>query len=295
MPATIFIILFYLVIPVISGYTTHLNANPQKKEKYKAIAKWRLLETSLAIFILAMAIVAIAVAMDYGADIKTPKQYGRALLGIAGISSAIYIITFFKIVDLIKAHKTLFKYLSGILILIAATYSKVYSDMAIAELTGISPQELPGAQNFLTFIIQPVVFAMYGSIVLGYTSIIIAILLFFKIMYQGYKSKNNPDALTTEKLDLGAIISIITGTMIAIAFTSEILKKDFYEPNLKKFIVFSSFHLEPSTCGLTLPKDSKISIMKYKRAAIAVPDDKTGFSFDISDCNMQSKSEYPPK
>jgi hypothetical protein len=295
MPAITLIILFYLVLPAISGYATHLNDHPQKKEKYKAITKFGILELSLTIFVLAMTAVSIAITMEYIADIKIPKQYGRALLGIAGISSAFYIISFFKIVNFIKTHKTLFKYISGILILIAATYSKIYSDMAIAELTGIPPQELPGAQNFLTFIIQPVVFAMYGSITLGYTSIIIAMILFLKIMYQGYKSRNNPSASTTENLDLGAIISVITGTMIAIAFTSEILKKDFYEPNLKKFIVFSSFHLEPSICGLTLPKGSKISIMKYKRAAFAVPDEKTGFTFGILDCNMQSNAEYLPK
>lgn len=84
-------------------------------------------------------------------------------------------------------------------------------------------------------------------------------------------------------------MAVFLSVIILLSITEKIASKRFYEPRLKQAIVFASFHLPTSYCGLIDSKGVQIAPMSDGKAAIAIPDGNLDYTFDIIDCKPRKR------
>lgn len=293
MLAAFTLLIVFGFLPALFGYIANIRGSLEKRTWYhqqtQAVKGWTANEYSLAAFVTSTALLyAAGFLMLIGAKPGLTTVVGLLLLSC--LSAMAYLCGYWKIPVIVAKYGGLLKALLGAVAIGVATLSKVYSDAGIAELTGLSPQDLPGAQLLLTFLLTPTIWFLGLSLSLGYLSLPVITILFLRSLYRDFRKKKDGKKNEPNLRDVAALVAVFFSVIILLSITEKIASKNFYEPRLKQAIVFASFHLPTSYCGLTETKGVQVAPMSDGRAAIAISNGKLDYTFDIIDCNPQKKS-----
>ncbi|WP_323151034.1 hypothetical protein [Pseudomonas glycinae] len=279
--------------PALFGYIASVRGSEKKRIWYRqrtqAIKGWTANEFSLAAFVTSTALLYAAFFLT-SIGMKLDIMTGLGLLLLSCFSAIAYLCCYWKIPAIVAKYGGLLKALLGAVAIGVATLSKIYSDEGIAELTGLPPQGLPGAQLLLTFLLTPIIWFLGMSLSLGYLSLPVISFLFLRSLYRDYREKKDGIKNESSLRDVAALVAVFFAVIIMLMLNEKIVSKSFYEPRLKQAIVFASFHLPTSYCGLVDTRRAQVVPMSDGKAAIAIPDGKLGYTFDVIDCKPKNKS-----
>lgn len=273
------------------GHIAHVRASPEKLAWYMKVKEWKAREYSMALFIgfIVFLFILQGISNATGWRLSTPQALG--FLTATCLSALLYLgVLGRKYIAKVAEHKGLLKVVGGVLAVCFVTASKIGSDMVIAELTNLPPQELPGAQMLLTFILQPVLGLIAISLLLGYISIPAAFGTLAWWIYQELKASKGTQPTFMTGSYICAFIAMAVSTVILLTMTSSMLKQSFYEKRLRTAIAHSAFHLPPSYCGLPDAEGAAVAQLKYRRAALAMPDKNKGYVFSSLPCTPKLDS-----
>ncbi|TKJ57645.1 hypothetical protein PspCFBP13506_24050 [Pseudomonas sp. CFBP13506] len=292
MLATFTLLIIFGILPALSGYIANVCGSLEKRtwyhQKAQDVKGWTASEYSLAAFITSTTLL-YAVGFFTLIGMKPGLMTGVGLLLLSCLSALAYLCCYWKIPAIVAKYGGLLKVVLGAVAIGVATLSKIYSDAGIAELTSLSPQDLPGAQLLLTFLLTPTIWFLGLSLTLGYLSLPVLAILFLRSLYRDFRKIKDGKKNESNLRDVTALVAVFFSVIILLSITEKIASKRFYEPRLKQTIVFASFHLPTSYCGLIDAKGVQIAPMSDGRAAIAIPDGKLDYTFDIIDCKPQKK------
>lgn len=283
------ILVFFAILPASLGYITNALNSPAQRSWYATqwatLKAWQALDYARALFVLCAALLYVAGGSAY-LGMKLSMPLALTLMIATSLSALLYLWVFADMTQKVNSYEQRIKFSLGLIVISIATASKIYSDAGIAELTGLPPQELPGAQLLLTFILTPVIWLVMTALLIGYLSIPGTIYLLARGIYLDVRKK----AGSPGKYVLASIaLSFLSLTLLTM--TKKLLDKEFYEKRLREAVVFASFNLPPAYCGLPNQKGSSIAPLGDGKAALAMPDEKLGFTFRTLDCEPKSQPQ----
>ncbi|HEK1768401.1 TPA: hypothetical protein SMR47_002339 [Pseudomonas putida] len=285
----------YFVIPALFGYVGHVISSPSKKawcaKTAKNVLLWRHLDYATAIFVTtSVAFFLTGFLLFFG--FKPSDKILLSVLAVNCLASIGFLYYHWNVAKYWAKYGGLLKTLSIPVALGFTTLSKIYSDAEIAELSGISPQDLPTAQLFITFILTPVVWLIAISLGAGYLCMPVMPYLALKHLIQEYRHRHKKIAGTDANNFARpvAIFAVAFAPLILLTIMQKILTKGIYEPRLKQAIVFSSFHLPTTYCGLPDVKGVSVAAMPDSRGALAIPDSKVTYRFVPIACKPPNTS-----
>ncbi|WDG40772.1 hypothetical protein PUP72_19250 [Pseudomonas synxantha] len=292
MLAAFTLLIVFGFLPALFGYIANVRGSLEKCTWYyqqtQAVKGWTVNEYSLAAFFTSTTLLYAAGSLTL-IGMKLNLMSGLGLLLLSCLTALAYLCCYWKIPVIVAKYGGPLKALLGAVAIGVATLSKIYSDAGIAELTGLSPQDLPGAQLLLTFLLTPTIWFLGLSLSLGYLSLPVIAILFLRSVYRDFRKKKDGEKNGSNLRDVAALVAVFFSVIILLSLTEKIASKDFYEPRLKQAIVFASFHLPTSYCGLTDTKGVQVVPMSDDRAAIAIPHEKLGYTFELIDCKPKNK------
>ncbi|KIF56324.1 hypothetical protein NX10_23890 [Pseudomonas fluorescens] len=255
------------------------------------VGSWSLLHWAVLIFA-----VATTVFLIFGAFAISGVKFQAAevmwLFTFNCISSLFFLYYYWEIPKKWKGYEGSIKALVVPVVVVVGTLSKIYSDAGISELSGLAPQDLSGAQLWLTLIFTPVIWMLAISLGLGYASLILMPLILVRNLAYEHRCEKNLDQERdpARSLDLVAILAVFFSGVMSLTIMQKVVSKDFYEVPLREAIAFSAFHHRPTYCGLPDVKGVFIAPMSDNRAAVAIPDERLGYTFEPIDCSPKLKS-----
>lgn len=289
---TVVLVLFF-IFPAVLGGVGNVWCTPEKRTKYylwvQAVKSWTATEHSLAAFIVLTVLLYVAGFLTL-AGVRLGVVVYFLLMLLVTVSAFVYLCCYWGVSTSLKKHAGLINRLIGVLAIGVATISKIYSDAAIAELTGLSPQSLPGAQLLLTFILTPAIWFIGLSLFLGYLSFPVIVFLFFRSMYIDFVGVKSFHDKRPSLPGVTALLAVALFALITLALTEKIASKSFYENRLKQAIAFASFNLPSTYCGLPDVKGVGVAAMSDDRAAVALPSKNGSYSFEVVSCKRNIKS-----
>jgi len=256
--------------------------------KIQSVKAWSAIDYSLATFIACTSALYIAGFLAMAGFRQAPLTY-LVLLLLCCLTALVYLSNYWKISNIVTKYGGVLKASIGIISVGVATVSKIYSDAGISELTGLAPQDLPAAQLLLTFMLAPTIWLISLSLLFGYLSLPVMLSLLVRSLVKDIQKKSDGANRPSNLPDVTALMAVALFVIIMLTMTQTIASKNFYEPRLRKAIAFSSFHLPTSYCGLLENKDFSIAPMSDDRAAIAIPDVKLGYKFELIACKPIEK------
>lgn len=289
MTTSILLLLIYLIIPGFVGYAQYLKVTPRERvwyrARYEALRRCNSKDYATALFIITTAIFFLmGISMAFGLKYNTRTQY--LILALNCLTALIYLFYDWQVAKLWTRYGTLVKILLVPLTITIATLSKVTSDAAIAELSGLAPQDLPGAQLFITLILTPIIWFVCISLAAGWASLLVMPALFITDLVvdfrrttrkTGKQRKGGPSNVT-------ALVAFFIFAIISLTIMQRVISKNVYEPRLRQAIAFSAFHLPTTYCGLPEAKSVYVAAMSDGRAALAIPDHKGAYNFEPIVC-----------
>ncbi|OBY18712.1 hypothetical protein A8O37_30905 [Pseudomonas aeruginosa] len=143
---------------------------------------------------------------------------------------------------------------------------------------------------FLTFILTPTIWFLAISFVVGCISIPLTLLFLIWGIYKDWKKDKGSKFDFASARHVCAWVAMAYFSIIMLTMSTGILEKSFYEKRLNSAIAYSAFLLPPSYSSLPDIKGTSIAVMKYKRAALALPDEKMAYRFSKIACDPLQKS-----
>jgi hypothetical protein len=290
MPELILLVLLFFITPAVTGQIINVLASAKKRAWYMQVTQWKALECSVALFAGLLGILILVTTVNQLTGWKPTRQIGVMLLIATCVSAATYLWHFWGLSSKAANHKRVLTAVAGVLTLTIATASKISSDMAIAEFTNLSPQELPGAQLLLTFILTPVLWMLTLSLALGYASIPLTLIILGKGIYADWKTNKGAKPTTSTGLYVSAVLALCYFTAIQLVMISNMLTIDVYEKPLRTAVAHAAFLLPPSYCGLPDIEGAGIAVLKYRRAGLAIPHKEKGYEFSTISCDPKPQT-----
>lgn len=290
----------FFLLPVLLGCIANILNSRDKKiwwyKRLRRIKRWKKLEYSAAAFVAATAAF-YTLGLSAIMGNKSNSTTALTVLSINCLSAFVFLYYHWRVSAFIGRHWELFKTLITPVVVCVATLSKIYSDAAIAELSGLSPADLPGTQLFLTLILTPTIWLLAASLAFGYASLPLIPALLVKNLVDEHRNKNKKRPLREKNKfsPVMAIVALSLGAIILLTLMQKIASKSFYEPRLRQAIAFSSFHLPTSYCGLEDTKGVNVAVMPDDRAALAIPDVKLGYKFIKISCSPPRTTDSETK
>lgn len=275
---------------MLAGQVAHIRASPAKLEWYLKIKVWTAAEYSMALFLALIFLLFSITGVYQFTGWKPQAPVGFLLLIATCITAAVYLWFFLNIARIVATHKTLLKAVGALSAVSIATASKISSDMAIAELTGMSPQELPGAQLALTFILTPILWFVALSFVVGYVSIPATLSLLFWGIYKDAKQHKGSKFTLSSASYVCSWVAMSYLSILLLTMSTELMNKSFYEKRLRSAISYSAFHLPTSYCGFPDLPGAGIAALRDKGGGLAVPDSEKGYIFHTLPCERKEQA-----
>ncbi|HBO2505724.1 hypothetical protein H2N78_28715 [Pseudomonas aeruginosa] len=292
MAETALLVVLFMLLPALSGYVANVRSSPPKRawyyRRYQAARGWTPLEHSMVLFIACTTALYAASALKFLGMALSP-MVGLTLLSLTCLSALGYLCCYWDLPGKIADGELPLKAPVGIMTIGIGTLSKAYSDISIAELTGLPAHDLPGAQVFLTLLLTPTLWLMGISMLFGCISIPVMGVLLIRSLYRDYQGNKSKNKYASGP-DITALVAVFLVAFIPLTMTTKLLDKDTYEKPLRQSIAFASFHLPTIYCGLPEAQGVTVAPMKDGTATIALPDDKLGYLFEPIACKPKQKS-----
>ncbi len=296
------------VLVLIAFYALKKNAlilAPGFRINY-TLARWTPADFySAAIWIGSLATVALSIAQVFIRDLHVIKlAIGPTLLTVGGTIALL--IEHFRLTQAYKDHSALIK----TLVIASAVYvgykATAVTNAVIAELTTTNAANFPDAQKIITIGATVAIWA-YGAIIISLLIyVIVALIALFKMVshdilkeketrYHRCLIGRRPASSVNRNRELLLFVSLILGAAITVSAPLayvKTLKSADIENLVKDLIVETSHHLSPTLCGVDLPKDSKMSLLPFRQASVAIPDENGQWKFVVIECDRQF-SNFP--
>lgn len=293
LPVIVLLTLFG-ALPVLCGFFESIRCSHERRTWYIArihtLESWSILEWSLTFFVASTAVLYVA-AFSTTLGFRLSFNVYMVLLFLSPLTAFVYLCCYFKVLEITKKYGWLLKILLGAAVIGVAAASKTYADAAIAELTGLPPQNLPGAQILLSFMLSPIIWFIGLSLVLGLLSGPVMAFLLVKVMYLDFVKSRHSGGNQSNFPEMIALLAVALFSIIALTTTQKIASKGFYEVKLRQAIEFASFQLSATYCGFPENKGVGVAIMPDDLAAIAIPNEKAGYIFEVISCKPTVKSD----
>lgn len=290
---TALLLALFICLPSLSGYVANVRSSPPKRawyyQRFQTIRGWTPREHSMVLFITCTAALYAAGALKLLGMMLSPMT-ALTLLSLTCLSALGYLCCYWGLPGKIADGERPLKATVGLMTIGIGTLSKVYSDISIAELTGLPAHDLSGAQVFLTLLLTPTLWFMGLSMLFGYISLPVMGALLIRSLYRDYQGNKNKNKYASGP-DITALVAVFLVAFILLTMTKKLLDKDTFEKPLRQSIAFASFHLPTTYCGLPEAQGVTVAPMKDGTAAIAIPDDKLGYRFEPIACKPKQKSQ----
>lgn len=287
---TLFIL--FAVLPALLGFVEHVRGSLEKRALYyrhvQTLESWGATQYSLAAFMGCTTLLYVAGFLAK-AGIRLGGVTYLLLLFLSSMTALVYLCYYWGIPGFFKKHAGIIKVLVGAVAIGVATLSKIYSDAAIAELTGLPPQNFPDAQLLLTFILTPTLWFLGLSLLAGFLSLPVMVVLFLRAVFLDFLSATDAENKGANMPAMAALLAVALFVLISLTVTQGIASKSFYEIRLKQAIAFSSFHLSATYCGFPESEKGRVATLSDDRAAIAIADEKAGYVFKLISCKPKIK------
>lgn len=266
--------------------------HPEFKMNY-SFQSWEFLDY-IALIVTISTATFVVLALLITLNFTFSKLFAQTLFAIICSSTLAFAIFHYRIHKFYSSHATTVNLLAAISTLIITLIATSIADDFIVNFTNVDAAQFSSAQKTFTFLGVIGIWLYIGM----YASIPIYGFVAINVFYNIQKSqKKQPDhvspceAQTIENnqkfnrgfiLMLGVSYSVIIylGVLGSLASSAEI--------QLKKILVFSSFHLPPETCDITTSiPNAKIALISEKKAVIAKPDRELGYTFATEECKIQ--------
>jgi len=267
--------------------------NPKLKINY-SFKSWEFLDY-IALIVTISTATFVVLALLITLDFTLSKLFAKTLFAIICLSTLAFAIFHYRIHIFYSSHATTVNLLAAISTLIITLMANSIADDFLVNFTNIDATQFPSAQKTFTFLGVIGIWLYIGM----YASIPIYVLVAINVIFNVIKTQKKPpldvDSCPTQTehnsqrfnrgfiLMLGVSYSVIIylGVVGSLASSAEI--------QLKKILVFSSFHLPPEACDITTSiPNTKIALISDKKAVIAKPDRELGYVFTTEDCKIQS-------
>lgn len=296
--ATLFTL--FCILPIVAGHIANVINSSKKffwyRQRIRRIGQWTRAECPATIFMLTTAIFFIVGLLIF-AGVKFSTTASLLVLTANCIAALVFLYYYWQMPTFLSRHKELLKLLIAPFAIGVATISKIYSDAAIAELSGLSAQDLPGTQLLLTLILTPIIWLLTLSLAFGYASLLLMPVLFIKGLIQDYrqttrmKTRKKTKSSRASSSHITALVAVFLSTVILLTIIEKFASKTFYEPRFRQVIAFASFHLPATYCGLPDVEGVEVAPMSDDRAALAISDSKLGYRFELITCKPARKSD----
>ena len=292
------VFLIYFLLPIFLGLISNILLYPRKivwyRKKFRRLKLWTKVEYSAAAFFLATGVFFIVGALlKIGVSFSAKKVF--LMLGLNFLTAIMFLYYYWGGTRFFIRYKELIKFLIAPIVIVVTTFSKIYSDAGISELSGLAPKDLPGAQLFLTLILTPVIWLVALSLALGYSSLLLMPMLLAKGIFEDYR-RNRRRKITSDCKnpiinDVAALVAVFLASILLLNIMQKVVSKSFYEPRLRQAIEFSSFHLPTTYCGLPEIKGASVAPVSDDKAALAIFDAKAGYKFIMINCKPKLITE----
>lgn len=272
----------FCVLPIVVGYIANIINSSKKffwhRQRIRRIRQWTRAECPATIFMSTTAIFFIVGLLIF-AGVKFSTKASLLVLIANCIAALVFLYYYWQMPTFLSRHKELLKLLIAPLAIGVATISKIYSDAAIAELSGLSAQDLPGTQLLLTLILTPIIWLLTLSLAFGYASLLLMPVLFIKGLIQDYcqTTKKKTKSSRASSSHITALVAVFLSAIILLTIIEKFASKTFYEPRFRQVIAFASFHLPATYCGLPDIEGVEVAPMSDDRAALAISNSKLGY------------------
>lgn len=290
----------FCALPIVVGYIANVINSSKKffwyRQRIRRVRQWTRAECPATIFMLTTAIFFIVGLLIF-AGVKFSTKASLLVLTANCIAALVFLYYYWQMPTFLSRHKELLKLLIAPLAIGVATISKIYSDAAIAELSGLSAQDLPGTQLLLTLILTPIIWLLTLSLAFGYASLLLMPVLFIKGLIQDYrqttrkKTRKKTKSSRASSSHITALVAVFLSAVILLTIIEKFASKTFYEPRFRQVIAFASFHLPATYCGLPNVEGVEVAPMSDDRAALAISDSKLGYRFELITCKPARKSD----
>jgi hypothetical protein len=201
-----------------------------------------------------------------------------------------------------KAHAGLLTVLAALSTFGLGLISSAYADSYILALTRVDAAHFVIAQKMVAFVLLVCFWTMAGA-TLGVITMLASYVYFcavdsdfhrklrkHRVHQMAYRSyRRDSEERRRVVLRIITFFGAITTMYVLTILTSNSLARS--SPALSQVLVFGSFHLAPSDCGMkAVSSDSRIALVEGSQAVIATPSNH-GYRFTSGICKILSEDE----
>jgi hypothetical protein len=206
----------------------------------------------------------------------------------------------FRIGKHYKKHNKLYNLLGAATGLLVSIFVSALVDDLISQITTTEAATFPVAQKGMTVVISIAVWmlvvsaaGLFGAMGIGLWTMLSPEMSLSKtktrFMGQAIKETLKKKMMMNFVIILAILYGLIASMILILEGTTRVLSSTEFDKVARELIVFSSFHLPASSCGLTTPDKTRIVQIRYKYAVVAIPDVKSGYEFSMAPCRVQLK------
>ena len=293
-----FLLLIYFFIPAFFGYLLFLNENPAACFKYRRLAMIGV-NNWLEVVILGLVSLLYLLAAFSAIGLSFNRVIGYSILVAICVVSFFYISIRFGLYSIYFKNKALVSFLIGVIALIVVSLAKVLASKIILEYTQVAAKEFPEAQVIIFLCLLPALWL----IIISFAGVVLAplfcLIYMFFMFYMDWRAdvamKSKYSTMLTlrrggflsEISKLCPILAAFFSSVIFLEFVSVALKPDNYEGYLKELIVFASFDLKPSSCGMKMDEEEyMLAPVGSREAVLASPDMEKKYIFKRVKCSF---------
>ncbi|MCQ2993720.1 hypothetical protein NLO95_06245 [Pseudomonas syringae] len=228
------------------------------------------------------------------------REIAQIIFAVICASSTALSIKHFNLIQKFKAHIWWMTIAAALSTWFLGFVASAYADSFILNWTRVEATQFPLAQKALSALILVSLWAniaaMFISLGVGLTSVVIAART---PTFTGTVRKDPLKTKDSKRYKPGLmqrrhsreLMVLYTGAVFTVAITSSSLTSvlNHAEEALQETLVFASFHLRPSDCGIIgRGPGTWVALINHSQAVVATPS-KKGYTFSTEPCAMQSE------
>lgn len=269
--------------------------NPKLKINY-SFHEWKIVDYSALLIVSCVGVLFVLVFLKLMGG-AIPYIVPRIIFLIICVTTIIFSISYYSLASFYAKHSGVIKISATLATLVVTLISNSMADATIASYTNIDAAKFPVAQKMFILIgvigiwIYVAMYAIFPVFILALVKVIKGQFSWARkkraVKYWELCTNFNADKQRDINLGVAAFVGLTYTILILLGVITSIDSKG-VDRTLKKVLVFASFHLPPSVCGIeTYYYGSLISFVGENEVVLAMPDREMGYTFHYKKCDIQ--------